>query len=87
MGGDSKDAVKQPSLLMEQGACFLAGAKLRAVSRGFFAAVAVFGLSDFAILGPDLCSGGPAEEIVSGMDLECCMSISLGKHGSWLCFW
>jgi hypothetical protein len=54
---------------------------------GFFAAVAVFGFSDFAILGPDLCSGGPAEEIVSGMDLECSMSISLGKHGSWLCFW
>ncbi|CAD6251507.1 unnamed protein product [Miscanthus lutarioriparius] len=65
MGADSEDAVKQLSLLMEQGACFLAGAKLRAVSRGFFAAVAVFGLSDFAILGPDLCSGGPAEEIVS----------------------
>jgi hypothetical protein len=86
MGADSEDAVKQLSLLMEQGACFLAGVKLRAISRGFFADVAVFCLSDFAILGPDLCSGGPAEEIVSGMDLECCMSISLGKHGSWFCF-
>jgi hypothetical protein len=87
MGADSEDAVKQLSLLMEQGACFLALVKLRAISRGFFAVVAVSCLSDFAILGLDLCSGGPAEEIISGMDLECTISISLGQHGSWFCFW
>jgi hypothetical protein len=84
MGADSEDAVKQLSLLLEQGACFLCWSQASGLLRG---CCRVFCLSDSAILGPDLCSGGPAEEIVSGMDLECTMSVSLGKHGSCFCLW
>jgi len=42
MGADCEDAVKQLSHLMEQGACFLAGAMLRAASRAFLAILAAF---------------------------------------------